>query len=73
MSDNDHDRIIKLELCYERLSKELESIDRKVDDNSTKLVAILTNTESLDKIIKYVVTPLIVILGGLVGIQVSTG
>lgn len=67
------ERILKLELQCERLATEFYRLSDKVDTNSGLLGRIETNTESLDKILKYVVTPLITILGGLVGVQVVLG
>ena len=66
-------RLIKLELCYENLTKEMEKIRTKINDNSITLSKIMGTADSLDKIIKYVVTPLIGILGALVGVGVVTG
>ena len=66
-------RLLKLELCYENLSKEIDKIQSKINDNSITLSRIMSTADSLDKVIKYVVTPLIGILGALVGVGAVIG
>jgi len=70
---NIEERLIKLEILHGNLLDDIKELEMAIDNNSQRLALILNNTESLDKILKFVVTPLIVILGGLVGIQVTTG
>ena len=62
---------MKVEYAIDNLSEKYEGLTVIVNKNSALLHVIISNTESLDKILKYVVTPLIAILGALVGIQVT--
>jgi len=63
-------RLMKVEYAIDNLSEKYAGLTAIVNKNSALLQIILSNTESLDKILKYVVTPLILILGGLVGVKV---
>ena len=62
-------RLYKLELAVENLIGNHAQLEAQVSKNSSTLSIILSNTESLDKILKYVVTPLILIIGAIVGVN----
>ena len=62
-------KLYKLEIAVDNLISDHASLDAQVNKNSATLQVILSNTESLDKILKYVVTPLIAIIGAIVGIN----
>ena len=64
------ERLMRLELAVERMTVGHLSLTRDVIENTERLKLILSNTESLDKILKYVVTPLIAVIGALMGIGV---
>lgn len=71
MSDTE-ERLMKLEFQCEKLNESFKGLSSLVTDNTGKLNQIVSSTESLDKILKYVVTPLIAILGAIMGVQVAT-
>lgn len=66
------ERLLKLEFACDVQNTTLLSLQTKVEANTAKLTSILSSTESLDKIIKYIVTPLIAIVAGLAGVNVVT-
>ena len=61
---------MKVEYAIDSLSEKYEGLTAIVTKNSALLQVIISNTESLDKILKYVVTPLIAIVGAIVGFKV---
>jgi len=62
-------RLTKVEFEVGRLSDAFGKLDEKVSSNTVKLDVVLAAVLTSDKILKFVVTPLILIVGGLVGIK----
>ena len=69
----DHDVYDELGKIYERLNAlndEITKINRRIGNLEGKVEMILKSNQLTVTIVKYVVLPLIVILGGLVGVKI---
>ena len=71
MSDNIEveKRLLKLEMGLEALSTSYRGLEKQVMLNSAKMDLVISSILSQEKLLKYVVTPLILIVGAVVGIK----
>jgi len=65
------ERIIKLEQKIESLNDEISELRERIASMEGQITLLLQKSDIMSNLIKYVVTPLILILAGLVGLKIA--
>jgi len=68
---NIEERVSKLEVEVENLKNDIHEIKESLGDIKMKVDVLVGQNSSIHTLVKWVIVPLIVILGALVGVKIS--